>query len=246
MDEHIPPCAGCGRTPETCHQRHLYFICRCGWQWRHQENGAGPMRWESPLPQLTTINVADPDWSAGNLVSAGPARLDFHLHADNGPYIRLESGDVCLWRDGCFHSVDWDALLRVVSEKAGGQTLTNAQKLGLSLLQGVRDSSLFAMIVDVAVEELGMDVAVEAETRARRKALEDASNFVEKYRGDGRLGWTIADLAARVLRLDDALACLECGEDCFVGDDGVAHHGSDGEIDHDQDADHTAIPEDEP
>lgn len=41
-------------------------------------------------------------------------------------------------------------------------------------------------------------------------------------------------------------SCRECGDPCFVGDDGVSHHGTPDEIDHDADAVHVAILEEEP
>lgn len=46
----------------------------------------------------------------------------------------------------------------------------------------------------------------------------------------------------------DGPVCRECGEPCFVTEAGVAHHGRADlvpEIDHDADADHVAIPEEE-
>lgn len=42
----------------------------------------------------------------------------------------------------------------------------------------------------------------------------------------------------------DGSHCRKCGHPCFlVTPSGVNHHGLDGEIDHDQDADHVALPE---
>lgn len=35
--------------------------------------------------------------------------------------------------------------------------------------------------------------------------------------------------------------CSECGEPMFITDNGIAHHGSVGEVDHDLDADHVAV-----
>lgn len=44
----------------------------------------------------------------------------------------------------------------------------------------------------------------------------------------------------------DNRICFECGEAVVILDNGVAHHVTeDGETDHDQDADHVAVPEEE-
>ncbi len=39
--------------------------------------------------------------------------------------------------------------------------------------------------------------------------------------------------------------CLECGDYCFVTEQGIAHHGNPDNIDFDADAEHTAVPEPE-
>lgn len=43
----------------------------------------------------------------------------------------------------------------------------------------------------------------------------------------------------------DGPVCRECELPCFVTDAGVAHHGQPDEIDHDADARHVAIPEED-
>lgn len=44
---------------------------------------------------------------------------------------------------------------------------------------------------------------------------------------------------------DAARYCAECGDEMSVGANGVSHHITDGEVDHDKDADHVAIDDDE-
>lgn len=44
---------------------------------------------------------------------------------------------------------------------------------------------------------------------------------------------------------DAESSCFECGEPCFLTEDGVSHHGTPDEIDYDRDDDHAALPEEE-
>lgn len=80
-------------------------------------------------------------------------------------------------------------------------------------------------------------------TDGQWKALAATKEFAEVVSGAG--GYDDRD-PDRITTdaLDDV--CRECGEPCFVTDDGVSHHtDADGNIDHDQDADHAPIPEGE-
>lgn len=40
---------------------------------------------------------------------------------------------------------------------------------------------------------------------------------------------------------DDDMSCATCGNEMFIGADGVSHHGTPDEIDHEADGDHVAV-----
>jgi hypothetical protein len=107
-------------------------------------------------------------------------------------------------------------------------------------------AALLASDNEDAAEDMGLE-APSAEARAYYALEADVRELLEAWATHGGPegvdvpeGFEVGDASTWT---PAAPVCSECGEPMFLGAGEVSHHGTDGEIDHDADADHVALQE---